>query len=133
MLRLTPSHRYLLRFHPKRIAHVFTDVLIVGSGIAGLRAALEVPSRLQMIVVSKDVLAQSNSAYAQGGIAGVLDPVDAFANHVADTMAAGKGLCDPQIVEMVVQEAPDRIQELIEWGAVFDTENGEIALTQEGG
>jgi len=132
-LRITPAHRYLLRFHPKRIAHVFTDVLIVGSGIAGLRAALEVPPHLQMIVVSKDVLAQSNSAYAQGGIAGVLDPVDAFANHVADTMAAGKGLCDPQIVEMVVQEAPDRIQELIDWGAVFDTENGEIALTQEGG
>jgi len=132
-LRITPAHRYLLRFHPKRIAHVFTDVLIIGSGIAGLRAALEVPTDLQMIVVSKDVLAQSNSAYAQGGIAGVLDPVDAFANHVADTMAAGKGLCDPQIVEMVIQEAPERIQELIEWGAVFDTENGEIALTQEGG
>jgi L-aspartate oxidase len=132
-LRITPAHRYLVRFHPKRIAHVFTDVLIVGSGIAGLRAALEVPPALSMVVVSKDVLAQSNSAYAQGGIAGVLDPVDAFANHVADTIAAGKGLCDAAIVEMVVQEAPERIQELIDWGAVFDTENGELALTQEGG
>lgn len=132
-LSIVPAHRYLLRFHPKRISHVFTDVLIVGSGIAGLRAALEVPLPLQMIVVSKDVLSQSNSAYAQGGIAGVLDPVDDFSSHAADTMAAGKGLCDEAIVEMVVREAPERIQELIEWGAVFDTENGELALTQEGG
>jgi L-aspartate oxidase len=132
-LRIVPAHRYLLRFHPKRISHVFTDVLVVGSGIAGLRAALEIPPPLQMIVVSKDVLAQSNSAYAQGGIAGALDPVDDFSSHAADTMAAGKGLCDEKIVEMVVREAPERIGELIGWGAVFDTENGELALTQEGG
>ena len=132
-LAITPAHRYLVRFHPKRISHVFTDVLIVGSGIAGLRAALEISPPLQTIVVSKDVLSQSNSAYAQGGIAGVLDPVDDFSSHAADTIAAGKGLCDERIVEMVVREAPERIQELIEWGAVFDTENGELALTREGG
>jgi len=132
-LCITPAHRYLVRFHPKRISHVFTDVLIVGSGIAGLRAALEVPPPLETIVVSKDELAQSNSAYAQGGIAGVMDPVDEIANHVADTMAAGKGLCNAQIVEKVVGEAPERIQELINWGAKFDLENGELALTQEGG
>ncbi len=132
-LSITPAHRYLVRFHPKRISHVFTDVLIVGSGIAGLRAALEINPPLQTIVVSKDVLSQSNSAYAQGGIAGVLDPVDDFSSHTADTIAAGKGLCDERIVEMVVREAPERIQELIEWGAIFDTENGELALTREGG
>jgi L-aspartate oxidase len=132
-LSFAPTHRYLVRFHPKRISHVFTDVLIVGGGIAGLRAALEIKPPLQMIVVSKDVLSQSNSAYAQGGIAGVLDPVDDFSSHAADTIAAGKGLCDEKIVAMVVHEAPDRIQELIEWGAVFDTENGELALTREGG
>jgi L-aspartate oxidase len=132
-LSFVPTHRYLVRFHPKRISHVFTDVLIVGGGIAGLRAALEIKPPQQMIVVSKDALSQSNSAYAQGGIAGVLDPVDDFSSHAADTIAAGKGLCDEQIVEMVVHEAPDRIQELIEWGAVFDTENGELALTREGG
>jgi L-aspartate oxidase len=132
-LTITPAHRYLVRFHPKRISHVFTDVLIVGSGIAGLRAALEISPPLQTIVVSKDVLSQSNSAYAQGGIAGVLDPVDDFSSHAADTMAAGKGLCDERIVEMVVREAPERIGELIDWGAVFDTENGELALTREGG
>lgn len=132
-LHITPAHRYLVRFHPKRIAHVFTDVLIVGSGIAGLRAALEVPATLNLVVLCKDALAQSNSAYAQGGIAGVIDPVDEFASHAADTMAAGKGLCDSTIVEMVVQEAPARIHELMEWGARFDLENGELALTQEGG
>ncbi len=132
-LCIAPAHRYLLRFHPKRISHVFTDVLIVGSGIAGLRAALEIKPPLQMIVVSKDLLAQSNSAYAQGGIAGVLDPVDDFSSHSADTIAAGKGLCDERVVEMVVREAPERIQELIDCGAIFDTENGELALTQEGG
>src|SRR5260221_9608487 len=109
-LSITPAHRYLVRFHPKRISHVFTDVLIVGSGIAGLRAALEIPPALNVIVVSKDVLAQSNSAYAQGGIAGAMDPVDDTSSHAADTMAAGKGLCDEKIVEMVVREAPERIQ-----------------------
>ena len=83
------SSRYLVPFHPKRVTHAFTDVLIIGSGIAGLRAALEVPLGLQQIVVSKDQIDLSNSSWAQGGIAGVLDPVDAFSNHVADTIAAG--------------------------------------------
>lgn len=132
-LCVAPAHRYLVRFHPKRISHVFSDVLIIGSGIAGLRAALEVQPPLKTIVVSKDVLAQSNSAYAQGGIAGAMDPVDDTSSHAADTIAAGKGLCDGKIVEMVVGEAPARIRELIDWGANFDIEDGELALTQEGG
>jgi L-aspartate oxidase len=133
MHHLPLPHRYLVRFHPKRISHTFTDVLIIGGGIAGLRAALAVDPRLQVIVVTKDVLAQSNSAYAQGGIAGVLDPIDQFSNHIDDTMAAGKGLCDQAVVEKVIREAPDRIQELIEFGAKFDTVDGELALTKEGG
>lgn len=122
-----------MRFHPKRVPHSFADVLVIGGGIAGLRAALAVDPGLSVVVVTKDELAQSNSAYAQGGIAGVLDPLDDFANHVADTIAAGKGLCDERIVEMVVREAPERIRELISYGAEFDKENGELALTQEGG
>lgn len=132
-LHFRPKRRYLVRFEPKRVPHRFTDVLIIGGGIAGLRAALAVDPKLSSIIVTKDVLAQSNSAYAQGGIAGVLDPLDDVANHAADTMAAGKGLCDRDVVEMVVSEAPARIRELIEFGAHFDTENGTIALTQEGG
>jgi len=117
----------------KRVPHMFTDVLIIGGGVAGARAALAIDPALQVIVVTKDVLTLSNSSWAQGGIAGVLDPLDDIANHVADTIAAGKGLCDANVVELVVKEAPDRIHELIDFGAKFDTENGHIALTQEGG
>lgn len=130
---ITPAHRYLVRFHPKRMPHVFTDVLILGSGIAGLRAAMEIPPHLNQVVVTKDALLQSNSSYAQGGIAGVLDPVDDFESHAADTLSAGRGLCDPAIVQKVVHDAPERIRELIDWGAQFDTENGELALAREGG
>ena len=132
-LQLTPKRRYLVRFNPKRVPHLFTDVLIIGAGITGIRAALAVDPKLEVVLATKDVISQSNSAYAQGGIAGVFDPLDDFANHVADTLAAGKGLCDQEIVETVVREAPDRIRELVGFGAVFDQADGEIALTQEGG
>jgi L-aspartate oxidase len=127
------KRRYLVRFDPKRIPHAFADVLIIGGGIAGIRAALAVEPNQGVIVVTKDRLLQSNSAYAQGGIAGVFDPLDNFGSHAADTIAAGKGLCDPQIVDMVVREAPHRIRELISYGAHFDMHEGEIALTLEGG
>lgn len=132
-LSVKPKRRYLVRFDPKRVPHQFTDVLIIGAGITGIRAALAIDPALEVVMVTKDVISQSNSAYAQGGIAGVFDPLDDFANHVADTLAAGKGLCDPGIVETVVREAPDRIRELVTYGAVFDEADGEIALTQEGG
>jgi len=115
-LRIRPKRRYLVRFDPKRIPHTFTDVLVIGGGIAGIRAAMEIDAALQTVVVTKDVLEQSNSAYAQGGIAGVLDPLDDIASHAADTIATGKGLCDDDIVEMVVREAPQRIREVIGFG-----------------
>ncbi len=86
--------RYLVPFHPKRIPHHFVDVLVIGGGIAGLRAAMEVDPRLSVLVVTKDAERESNSNYAQGGIAGVLDPADDFEDHVADTLAAGANLCD---------------------------------------
>ena len=127
------KRRYLVRFDPKRVPHAFTDVLIIGGGIAGHRAALAVDERVQTVVVTKDVLSESNSALAQGGIAGVFDPLDDFANHAADTIATGKGICDEEIVQMVVREAPERIGELIEYGAQFDKKNGNLALGQEGG
>ncbi len=125
--------RYLVPFHPKREAHHFADVLIIGGGLAGLRAALAVDPRLRVLVVTKDSLLQSNSNYAQGGIAGVLDPEDRFENHIADTLKAGGDLCDREIVELVVREAPERIRELMTWGARFDEESGELALGREGG
>ena len=72
-----------------------------------------------MLVVTKDRLQQSNSSYAQGGIAGVCSPEDRFENHIEDTLTAGAGLCDRDVVEMVVREAPDQIDDLIRWGAAF--------------
>jgi L-aspartate oxidase len=129
-----PVHRrYLVPPDPKRIPHLFTDVLVIGGGIAGIRAALAIDPRLRTVVVTKDSFHHSNSAYAQGGIAGVLDPLDQFANHVLDTIAAGKGLCHNEVVELVVREAPERIRELISYGAEFDKVDGELALTLEGG
>lgn len=125
--------RYLVPFHPKRVPHHFTDVLIIGGGIAGLRAALEIPPRLSLLVITKDAIAQSNSAYAQGGIASVIAPEDNFTNHVEDTLAAGANLCDRKIVDLVVREAPQHIRQLIAWGTRFDTEHGELMLGREGG
>lgn len=125
--------RYLVPFHPKRIPHHFVDILVIGGGIAGLRAAMEIDPRLSMLVITKDTMEQSNSAYAQGGIAGVIDPEDRFEDHVTDTMVAGANLCDREVVEMVVREAPEHIQQLIAWGTQFDVENGHLLLGREGG
>lgn len=127
------AHRYLVRFDPKRVPHYFTDVLVIGGGIAGTRAALAIDESQDVVVVSKDVLTHSNSAWAQGGIAGVLDPLDDVAHHAADTIAAGKGLCNVDVVNNVVEEASLRIHDLINYGTRFDEEDGEIALTREGG
>jgi len=132
-LASTPRRRYLVSFDPKRVPHRFADVLIIGSGIAGVRAALEIDPRLKVVVVTKDQLELSNSAWAQGGIAGVLDPSDKVSNHVEDTLVAGAGLCDRQVVESVVNSAPELIRELVRYGAHFDQRDGELALTTEGG
>src|SRR6516165_1993124 len=130
---MSVPQRYLLPFGPKQTPHLFTDILVIGAGIAGLRAALEVPPGLEVLVVTKDSIQQSNSSYAQGGIAGVLSPEDRFENHIEDTLTAGAGLCDRAVVEVVVREAPEQIGDLIGWGTHFDEENGHLALTREGG
>jgi L-aspartate oxidase len=125
--------RYLVAFGPKRVPHCFTDVLILGGGLAGLRAALAVDPGLAVTVVTKDDLQASSSQWAQGGIASVVDPEDRFDNHVADTLTAGCGLCDGEVVDSVVREAPGRIAELIAWGTRFDSSNGSLELGREGG
>ena len=125
--------RYLAAFGPQRVPHCFTDVLILGGGLAGLRAALAVDPRLSVTVVTKDDLQNSSSQWAQGGIASVVDPEDRFDNHVADTLTAGCGLCHPEVVDAVVREAPSRIAELIAWGTRFDSHNGALELGREGG
>ncbi len=115
-----------------------TDFLVVGSGIAGLTYALKVaracPDK-KITVITKAAADETNTKYAQGGIAGVTDfENDSFEKHIQDTLIAGDGLCNEQVVEIVVKEGVERIKELIEWGAQFDKEaDGDYALGKEGG
>ncbi|MCO8120592.1 L-aspartate oxidase [Stieleria sp. TO1_6] len=129
---MTPP-RYLVPFDTRQEVHRFTDVLIIGGGLAGLRAANAVQPHQRVLVVTKDVLRESNSNYAQGGIAGVIDPEDRFENHIRDTLIAGANLCDEDVVNMVIREGPSRIEELVRWGTQFDFDAGELELGREGG
>ncbi|HND73124.1 MAG TPA: FAD-dependent oxidoreductase, partial [Saprospiraceae bacterium] len=115
-----------------------SDLVIVGSGIAGLSLAIQVAQRrkdLKITVLAKTTEKESNTNFAQGGIATVWDvEVDNFEKHIADTLDAGDGLCDKEVVEIVVKSAPERVRELIDWGANFDkTQTGEYDLGREGG
>ena len=110
-----------------------TDVLVIGSGIAGLTFALKVADHAQVTVVTKKRRADSNTNYAQGGIAAVMSGTDSFELHVEDTLQAGAGLCHEDAVRGLVQEGPDRVRELMEWGADFTTLHGELSLGREGG
>src|ERR1035437_9919289 len=115
-----------------------TDFLVIGSGIAGLTYALKTakhfPDR-KIIVITKTDADETNTKYAQGGVAGVMDELkDSFEKHIEDTLIAGDGLCNRTAVEIVVKEGPERIKEIIEYGAKFDKdEKGEYALGREGG
>ncbi len=114
---------------------VEADAVVVGSGVAGLTAALELRSRVRrVLLVTKGVLSSGSTVWAQGGIAAALDPADSPAAHLRDTLAAGGGLCDPRAVETLVTEGPRRVRELVARGAVFDTgPDGVLSLTREGG
>jgi L-aspartate oxidase len=112
---------------------VDVDVLIVGSGAAGLTAALNLAETRKVAVIAKGALGDSASARAQGGIAAVLEEGDSFEAHVKDTMIAGAGLNDLEVVEHVVEQAPRAIQHLIDLGVPFASENGALHLTREGG
>ncbi len=111
-----------------------TDFLVIGSGIAGLSFALKVAEHGKVILISKTTLEESNTKYAQGGIAAVTYEPDNFEKHIEDTLIAGDGLCKREIVEMVVSEAPAQIKQLIKWGVNFDqNEKGKYDLGREGG
>ncbi|MGB0882083.1 MAG: L-aspartate oxidase [Vicingaceae bacterium] len=118
-----------------------TDFLVIGSGIAGLSYAYKVAEyfrlkneKTSITIITKANKDDSNTKYAQGGIAAVTKGSDSFESHIKDTLIAGDGLCDEQVVRMVVENAPERIQELIDWGTNFDkNEAGEYDLAKEGG
>ncbi len=114
-----------------------TDILVIGSGVAGLTFAIKMAQRrpdLEITVITKANLGETNTKYAQGGVAAVWNhEVDNFEKHVADTLDAGDGLCDEEIVRLVIEEGPTRVQELIEWGTKFDKHNGVYDLGREGG
>ncbi|MAP55066.1 L-aspartate oxidase [Altibacter sp.] len=115
-----------------------SQCLIIGSGVAGLTLAIKMaeafPKRI-ITIVTKAHESESNTKYAQGGVASVIsEKKDSFQKHIADTLLAGDGMCDPNIVEMVVKEGPERLRELIEWGVRFDKDlHGNFSLGREGG
>src|SRR5690606_27957361 len=111
------------------------DFLVIGSGIAGLSFALKAAKHGKVLIVTKSNEDESNTKYAQGGVAVVVDNNgDSFEKHIQDTLIAGDGLCDKHAVEIVVKEGPDRISEIIEYGTKFDMDNtGFYDLAKEGG
>lgn len=110
------------------------DFLVVGSGLAGLSFALKVAEYGKVCLVTKSKLEETNTQYAQGGIAAVTYEPDSYEKHIEDTLIAGDGLCNEEVVRQLVKDAPTQIDELIGWGASFDKKsNGEFDLAREGG
>ena len=109
-----------------------TDFLVVGAGVAGLRAAVELAPAGRVLVLAKKEVTESNTQLAQGGIAAALSDEDEISLHLQDTLNAGDGLCNPQAAQVLVEEAPERIEELIAWGTQFDREGTKLTFGREG-
>lgn len=109
-----------------------TDYLVVGAGIAGLRAAIELCGQGRVLVVTKEALGESNTHYAQGGIAVAMGGDEDVSLHLEDTIRAGDGLVDREAARVLVEEGPLRVEELLRWGTGFDRENGRLMMTREG-
>ena len=109
-----------------------TDYIVVGAGVAGLRAAIELAAAGRVLVLAKNELTESATQYAQGGVAVALSDEDEISLHFQDTLDAGDGLCNPEAAHILVEEGPARIQELIDWGTEFDREGTKLTFTREG-
>jgi L-aspartate oxidase len=127
------QRRYLVSFASRRLPHIFTDVLVIGAGAAGVRAAIEAASLGEVILLTKQSTSDSNTWYAQGGMAVATNPEEDLQAHIADTLAAGGDLCDEGVVRDCLSAAPEHLRELREWGVEFDTADGSLALGREGG
>ncbi|WP_028551929.1 L-aspartate oxidase [Paenibacillus sp. UNC451MF] len=124
--------RYLVDFNLDELPQVHTDVIVIGAGIAGLFAAIKGSKDFKVLMVTKKSLLDSNTRYAQGGIAAVISDEDSPEYHHQDTLNAGAGLCSSAAVNVLVHEGPDGVKDLIQMGTQFDLEDGEFALTKEG-
>jgi len=132
-IRFGEPRRYLVNIDSISRSQLFADCVIVGVGIAGLRAAIEAAEERNVVVVCKGTLEDSNTWKAQGGIASVLREDDTFESHVADTMRTGCGVAEPETVEQVVRGGPELVRQLQQWGAAFDVVDGRVDATLEGG
>jgi len=133
MASLFDQRRYLSDFDSSRMGHIVTDVLVIGSGVAGARAALAASEFGSVVLMTKAGFCESNTNYAQGGIAVAIDPNDSAEAHYEDTMRVGAGLNRPEAVRRLVEEGPRRLEELIGWGLRLDRSGGTLALGREGG
>jgi L-aspartate oxidase len=124
--------RYLTDVALSDIPAIHTDVIVIGAGIAGLFTAIKASENNKVIMIAKKSLLDSNTRYAQGGIAAVISDEDSPEYHLQDTLIAGAGLCSHEAVDVLVHEGPAAVRDLIKMGTQFDLENGEYALTKEG-
>ena len=127
------GRRYLSSFDYRRMPHLFTDTLAIGTGVAGMRAGIEAARYGQVVVLSKGGAKDTDTARAQGGVAAAIAPGDECSAHLADTLRVGCGVCNVQAAERLVTDAPERIRELIDWGAQFDREGDRYLFGLEGG
>lgn len=125
--------RFLTNFDPHRLPHLFTDVIVLGSGVAGLSAAIEASQSCDVLLLTKDVATESNTAYAQGGIAAATTEGDSLDLHARDTIEVACGLGHDEVIQTVIGEAPRHIAELADWGAAFDSQGGALSVGREGG
>lgn len=123
--------RYIYPWSKSGVKVFATDILVLGSGIAGLYTAIKASEHFQVTVLTKKKLEEGNTEHAQGGIAVALDEADSPTLHYEDTLRAGAGLCDPLTVKILVEEGPVCVEELMKMGAQFDRDNGELAFTRE--